>query len=175
MARQTEVLLKHAVKPISSRLSPLPTEHVVPPQSCDERWRTSLAFWALPFRSEPSLSPSGLSGQQRFWLFQRRISCGESLSRLHMPLRKLTALPQSHSFLCSTAPALSLTSARLHLGSSLNPPRGDCSRRARLMSVIEMLGQLNGCSTSPFPSESYSLHLSGRKKLWICRLARQMW
>ena len=82
------------------------------------------------FRSLLSLSPSVLSGQRQFWLFPQRTFCPEVLSLSRMPLRKLTALHQSPSFPCSADHALSSTPESHHLGSSLNPPRGDCSRRA---------------------------------------------
>jgi hypothetical protein len=117
----------------------------VPPQSSYGRWRTLFVSWASRrlsrFRLLPSLSPSVLSVQRRFGLFQRQTSCPAVLSRFRMPLRKLTALHQSPRLPCSIDHALSSTSALRHLGSSLNPPRGDCSRRSWWMSQMEISRQ----------------------------------
>src|SRR5450631_1074357 len=95
----------------------------------------------MPFHPLPSLSPIVLFGQPRFWLFQRHTSRPDVLPLSRMPFRKLRARHQSPSFPWSTDHALSSTSAPHHLGSSLNPPRGDSSRRPRLMSDMGMFQQ----------------------------------
>ena len=81
--------------------------------------------------------------QPLFWLSQRQIYFRDVLSPSRMPLRKLRALHSPPSFPCSTDHALSSTSA-LHrpAGSSLNPPRGDCSRADAVIECWEMLLQL---------------------------------
>src|SRR5579859_785918 len=119
-------------KPSSLLLSPSPTERVAPPLSfCEQRLTSFVSSASSPhcfYHSSLSPWPNVLAGQPRFWPFLQPTSCSEFLSPSHKPRRKPRVPQKSPSFVSSTYPVLSSTSELHQLGSSLNPPRRDCSR-----------------------------------------------